>query len=259
MIILNLYKTFFLSSLCIQLISFVPAFLLKTDKLTDLTYTATFIILTIQAYTLQPYSFTRTIPLIAVILWGLRLGSYLFYRVIHMKKDKRFDGIRENFWKFLGFFLIQGIIVFCISIPTVTFLAKEPGVPIKPMLFFLGIAIWIAGFLIEATADYQKFSFIKQNTGLWIDQGLWYYSRHPNYFGEILCWLGLYIYALQGATPLQSLLFFCTSPLFITFLLTKVSGIPILEKEAELCWGKNPKYQEYKRKTSILILLPKKK
>lgn len=256
---LDLYKTFFFYSICIQLISFVPAFLLKTDKLTDITYAATFIILAIKAYSLHSHTITRIVPLVCILLWGLRLGFYLLYRVIHMKKDKRFDGIRENFWKFLSFFIMQGIVVFCIVLPTIAFLAKQPIVSIKPIMFFLGLAVWSIGFLIETVADYQKFSFIQKNTGRWIDQGLWYYSRHPNYFGEILCWVGLYIYAIQNASILESMIFFCLSPFLITFLLTMVSGIPILEKEADACWGHNVEYQKYKNETSILFLLPKRK
>jgi len=257
MINFALYKIFFFYSLCIQLISFVPAFLMKTDKLTDLTYAATFIILTIKAYTIQPHTMTRLIPLICTMIWGIRLGSYLLYRVIHMKKDKRFDNVRENFFKFLTFFILQGVSVFCIVLPTIAFLARQAIRSIQPILFFLGIVIWMTGFLIETVADYQKFSFIKQHTGLWIDKGLWYYSRHPNYFGEILCWLGLYIYAIQGTSLFESLILFAASPLFLTILLTQVSGIPILEKEADICWGNNPNYQEYKKTTSTLVLLPK--
>ena len=125
-------------------------------------------------------------------------------------------------------------------------------------LVIAGCAVWLIGFLTEATADFQKFNFSSKpsNKNKWIEQGVWKYSRHPNYFGEILVWVGTYIIASQSLSAGYATLALI-SPLFITTLLLFVSGIPILEKSADKRWGNDKKYRSYKRATSILIPLPK--
>lgn len=125
-------------------------------------------------------------------------------------------------------------------------------------LVIAGCAVWLIGFLTETTADLQKFNFSSRpsNNNKWIEQGIWKHSRHPNYFGEILIWVGIYIVASQSLSAGHATLALI-SPLSITTLLLFVSGIPILEKSADNRWGNDKKYQSYKRATSILIPLPK--
>jgi steroid 5-alpha reductase family enzyme len=125
------------------------------------------------------------------------------------------------------------------------------------------MALWIVGFITESTADFQKSAFKSdaKNKGRFIDTGLWSVSRHPNYFGEILMWCGVAGVAVSmNASPGISVAS-CASPLFVTFLLTQMSGIPILEKMADERWGNETAYQEYKRNTPCLIprLIPPKK
>lgn len=125
---------------------------------------------------------------------------------------------------------------------------------------FVGLAIFIVGLAIETMADLQKSKFRNDvnNKGKWINSGLWRYSRHPNYFGEIIVWIGFYVFALQSL-DLNSALIALVSPVFISLLLVFVSGIPLLEKSADKKWGNDKEYLDYKRKTSILLLLPNRK
>lgn len=190
-----------------------------------------------------------------VIAWGLRLGIFLFIRIRKMKRDKRFDGIRESFFRFLKFWALQGLAVWVILIPALFFVNSEIS-----EVFWFGFFIWAVGLTIESTADIQKYKFKqnKKNKYKFIQTGLWKYSRHPNYFGEMLCWIGVYLFVFLSLTSLQRI-FALASPLFIIILLLFVTGLPPLEKYADEKWGKQKEYFEYKRKTSILIpWIPKK-
>ena len=188
--------SFFLQSLALQLVSFISAYFFQMDAITDSAYVVTFISFALEAYMQESYTLIRFIPALCIIVWGLRLGSYLLRRIIYFKKDKRFDGIREDFFKFLLFFLFQGCAVFLILLPTFLFLTSDKTLFFSPISFF-AVFVWTTGFLIEAVADHQKFSFLKRNTG--------------------------------------------------------ISGIPLLEKEADSRWGHEAEYQKYKKQTSILI------
>ncbi|MBN2454529.1 DUF1295 domain-containing protein [Candidatus Woesearchaeota archaeon] len=240
---------YLLISLGIQVVMFLPAFKFKTDKLTDLSYALTFIILALLAFFLSSYSALKLVAMLMVVAWGLRLGTFLFIRIRKMKTDKRFDGIRENFFRFLRFWILQGLTVWIILIPVLLLMGSESA---YTPLTFLGLAVWFTGLLTEATADFQKSKFVKLKTGKWIETGLWKYSRHPNYFGEILCWVGVYLFAFSSLTPTFRL-FGLASPLFIMILLLFVTGLPPLEKGADQRWGSESGYQEYKRRTSVLI------
>jgi len=241
-------------SLVINITMFVIAFRLQSDKLTDASYAVTFLTLTVFGFIISDGSAYHVLLATMLAVWAFRLGGFLLYRVIRAGKDRRFDGMRENFVKFGTFWLIQAVSVWVLMIPSV--LAFELQVGLAP-LAVLGVLIWLVGFLVESVADAQKNSFTsnKANRGKWIESGMWKYSRHPNYFGEILVWLGVYVYATASFSPALAVLA-SVSPLFITVLLLFVSGIPILEKAADKRWGKNTAYQAYKKRTSILLPLP---
>ncbi len=234
-------------SIVIQLVLFIPAFIFKTDKLTDISYGLSFIALILIFF--MNFSLSNILIAIMVILWGLRLSVFLFIRINKMKKDKRFDGVRDDFFKFLGFWLLQGLSVFLIMICTLLFLSSNSS-----SFNLIGIIIWALGLSIEAIADLQKYNFNNnpKNKGKFISSGIWKYSRHPNYFGEILCWAGIYIFAFPALSSINRIIALI-SPLFISILLLFVSGIPILERKANEKWGKDIKYIEYKNKTPILV------
>lgn len=245
-------------SLAINIAMFLVAFGRKTDKLTDASYAVSFIVLVLYTLLLEPVNAFRLLLAGMVVIWALRLGGFLLFRIWHTGKDGRFDAMRSNFWRFGKFWLLQGLSVWIILIPAL--LALRDGGGSIGALAIIGFVIWLAGFLLESTADIQKYRFTQNsaNKNTWIATGVWRNSRHPNYFGEIIVWVGIYICCLTVLSPLEALVGL-VSPLFIKVLLLFVSGVPILEKSADNRWGKQAAYQTYKRQTSVLIPLPRRK
>ena len=243
-------------SIAINMLLFLPAYFFKTDKLTDVSYSLTFVVLALLAISTGGVTASSLILLLMILIWAARLGSYLFLRIKKIGKDKRFDDMRGNFWSFGRFWLFQALTVWLVLLPSLMFFDR--GVSEVSIFTFLGVAIWLAGFLIEAVADYQKYIFKNDPTNKekWIESGLWKYSRHPNYFGEILVWLGIYTFTLSGLTIGQSF-FGLLSPIYIAYILTFVSGVPLLEKAADRRWGDNQDYQDYKKRTSPIFPLPR--
>lgn len=246
-------------SLLLQLLFFIIAASFKTDKVTDLAYGLSFVVLAwfglldgAQAFRTPSWSSYQLLATLAVTIWGFRLAIYLFIRILKIKRDTRFDQIRNNFWQFARFWLLQAISVWVISLPISYTLSLQQAQPLTAMMI-LGLVIWLLGLVIETIADWQKFRFKNrvESQGLWVDSGLWRYSRHPNYLGEILCWWGLFIFTL----PVQSGWSYLTiiGPIFITGLLLFVTGIPPLEKRYEQRYGDNEDYQQYKQNTSLLV------
>lgn len=243
----------FAVSLGINLVMFVPAFIFKTDKLTDISYAVTFAVVALAAYIRSEQDFGHVVLLLAVLLWALRLGGFLLIRINKMGKDSRFDGMREKFWSFIKFWLLQGVSVFVVLIASILF--WDVNETTITALSWLGLVVFISGLAIEATADLQKFRFRfsgKKKKQEWIDEGVWRMSRHPNYLGEMMVWTGLYIFAvssLSGASVYVALI----SPLYIISLLLFVSGVPLLEKSADKKWGSNKAYQEYKKQVPVVV------
>ncbi len=237
----------------IQWLVFIPSFRMQTEKFFDLTGSLTYISLTLIAALLSANLDARSLLLAAlVIVWALRLGTFLYRRVHKAGKDDRFDEIKPSFFRFLNVWTIQAL--------WVTFTAAAALVAIttsvrKELDLFAGIGalIWAFGFAIEVVADSQKsrFNADSSNKGKFIQTGLWSRSRHPNYFGEIVLWIGIAVIALPVLQGWQWVALI--SPLFVTLLLTRVSGIPLLEKKADQKWGGQPEYEEYKKRTPVLI------
>lgn len=251
---MNLYLAGFLVSLAINAVFFAVAVSRKTDVFTDLSYSLSFaagaVLLAVLA---APLPWTKLLAVALVVLWALRLGGYLFGRIISIKVDHRFDEMRDRPLRFARFWILQALTVAVVLLPLTALLASD-GNPAFGAFQALGLVLWTLGFLIEALADAQKSAFKKTNPGGFVTTGLWRLSRHPNYFGEILLWWALLIYALPwlAGGAFASIL----GPLFITLLLLFVSGIPLLEKSAEAKHGEDPAYVAYRDSTSLLIPLP---
>ena len=237
----------------IQWLAFIPAYLKQTEKFYDLTGSLTYIFVTLMAFLLSPgVDIRATLLMVLVLAWAGRLGTFLFRRVRKAGKDDRFDEIKPDFFRFLNAWTIQALWITLTSaaalIAITTTLRKE-------LDFFAGagLIIWILGFAFEARADAQKsrFNADPQNKGKFIHTGLWSRSRHPNYFGEIVLWIGVLIIALPVLQGWQWVALM--SPVFVTLLLTRVSGIPLLEKKADTKWGGQVEYESYKINTPVLI------
>ncbi len=250
----SIMTIYLLIAVGINILMFLPAFIIKTDKFTDISYALTFIVLTWTAWIVNPVSAQSTLIAAMLTAWALRLGIFLRVRIGKMEKDKRFDGIRGSFPKFLGFWIFQGISVWIVMIPALWFISKN-----SDEVCFAGVLIWAAGLLVETIADTQKFRFhLKtENKGKFIRTGLWSTSRHPNYFGEILCWAGVYLYVLPALSGTE-VLWTLAGPIYIVIILLFVSGIPTVEKRADEKYGADPDYRDYKERTSMLIPWKKK-
>ena len=237
----------------IQWIVFIPAFVFQTEKFFDLTGSFTYISISTLAIFFSAGVDARSILLyVLVIVWALRLGIFLFTRIQKAGKDDRFDEIKPSFIRFLNTWTIQALwVTFTVAAALVAITSTVR----KDLDVFaiLGCLLWVIGFAFEVIADAQKsrFSANPRNKGKFINTGLWARSRHPNYFGEILLWIGVAIIALPVLQGWQWIALI--SPGFVTLLLTRVSGVPLLENKADKKWGGNKDYEVYKRNTPVLI------
>lgn len=244
-------------SLAIQAAFFAVAAAFKTDKVTDLSYGLTFIALAGALLVAEArWSAPQVVLAGMVMAWGARLAAYLFYRILRIRRDERFDGIRERFWKFLQFWFFQGIAVWTIMLPTILWFTIAPADSGWSGWMTTGVVVWLAGLIIESVADAQKFRYKIQegSRARWMATGLWAYSRHPNYFGELLCWWGLFVFVLPGIGWWA--LLGVIGPLALTGLLLFVTGIPTLDASAARKWGHDPAYAEYRCRTSRLFPWP---
>jgi steroid 5-alpha reductase family enzyme len=237
----------------IQWLAFIPAYRLQTEKFFDLTGSLAYLSVILIAALFSPDLDARSVLLLTLVaIWAIRLGSFLFLRIQKAGRDSRFDDIKPSFIRFLNIWTMQGLwvtlTVGAALAAVTTTIRKEFDFPA-----IIGLCLWIGGFTMEAVADAQKRQFIAnaQNRGRFIQTGLWSKSRHPNYFGEIVVWIGIAMIAMPVLHGWR--LVTLISPVFVTFLLTKVSGIPILEKKADEKWGGQEDYQAYKKRTPVLI------
>jgi len=237
----------------IQWLVFIPSFLQQTEHFYDLTGSLTYLSITTLALILTPGTDARSFLLFSmVIIWALRLGTFLFRRIQKAGKDDRFDEIKPNFMRFLNAWTLQALWITLTSSAALIAITSATRKSID-IFAVIGLLVWLFGFGFEVTADAQKsrFNADPANKGKFINSGLWSKSRHPNYFGEIVLWIGVLIIALPVLRGWQWVALI--SPLFVTLLLTRVSGVPMLEKKAAKKWGGQADYEEYKRRTPVLI------
>lgn len=240
------------TSMGIQWLGWAISAYLHTEKFYDLTGSATFLLLSHQSYNWSKQTDRQTVQCWLVTAWACRLGTFLFTRIIKDGKDPRFDKARDSPSTLLIFWTIQGLWVFVTLLPTLLLNESSRNKAITKQDYF-GWTIWIVGFLFEVIADYQKSAFrsVPENKGKFIESGLWSISRHPNYFGEISLWFGLYV---SASNVFQGWQFFSVlSPIAVMLLITKISGIPLLEKAGLVKWGKLPEYRRYLEQTAVLV------
>ncbi len=240
----------------INWLAFIPAALKQTEHYYDLVGGITYITVILTAAALaSDLDLRATLVTAMVMVWALRLATFLFLRISKSGKDSRFDEIKTRPLRFSMAWTLQGLWVLLTAAAALAVITGGVREPLGA-IGIAGIAVWAIGMLIEIVADRQKSAFRNDpaNAGRFINVGLWAWSRHPNYFGEIMLWTGMAIVAApvlhgwQWATLI--------SPVFVAFLLIKVSGIPMLEEKADERWGGDNDYEEYKRKTPVLIPKP---
>ncbi len=240
----------------VQWVAFVPAYIMQSERFFDLTGSLTYIVVTVVAVVLSAGADDRSaLLLVMVVVWAVRLGSYLFLRIRRAGADARFDDIKPSFLRFLNTWTLQGLwvsLTLAAALAAITTTARE-GIG---AVTWVGAAIWLLGIGLEATADVQKSRFRSDpaNKGRFIHTGLWSWSRHPNYFGEIVLWVGVAVVAAPVLHGWQWVTLI--SPVFVFLLLTRVSGVPLLEKSADAKWGGQADYEAYKARTPVLVPRP---
>lgn len=241
------------AAFAIQWAAFVPAYRLRSERFYDLVGSLTFLSITWILLLLMPTRDGRTWLLAGMVtIWAIRLGTFLVTRIRREGSDGRFDEIKERFSTFFMVWTLQGLWVSVTAGAAWAAIGSQSrralGLPAA-----VGVLVWVVGLTWEAVADEQKRRFRKDpdNKGRFIRSGLWRWSRHPNYFGEILVWVGVAIAAAGGLRgwAIATLL----SPVFVAVLLIRVSGIPPLERRAEQRWGNDPEYRRYRESTPRLI------
>ncbi|MEM9171065.1 MAG: DUF1295 domain-containing protein [Pseudomonadota bacterium] len=237
----------------INWIVFVPSALGRTEKFYDLTGGLSYISVTALAVLLAPTLDLRgQLVAACVVIWSVRLATFLFRRISKDGKDGRFDDIKGRPVRFLMAWTLQGLWVVFTAAAALAVITSAQRVPLG-IVGILGLSIWLIGFIIEVVADNQKSHFKSDpaNAGKFINVGLWSRSRHPNYFGEIVLWIGIAVVALPVLKGWQFVTLI--SPVFVTLLLTRVSGVPLLERRSDERWGGQADYEDYKRTTPVLI------
>ena len=232
---------------------FIPSYLLQTEHYFDLTGALSYIsTITLAAYLHPLLDLRGLIICVLISIWAVRLGSFLFMRIKRAGQDRRFIESKTRFWQFLYIWTMGGAWVF---ITMAAGLAAITSMTQRPLGIFAiaGVFLWLVGFSIEVVADRQKTKFreLPENADHFITSGLWSYSRHPNYFGEILLWLGITVIALPTLVGWQYMTLI--SPIFVALLLIKVSGVRLLEADAKDRWGSDPNYQYYVNNTPVLV------
>ena len=251
---IELVKNAVLLAFIIQWVLFIPAYLLQTEKFFDISGSITYISVVsycfFNYYDPEKLNIGNAILSIIIIIWALRLGSFLFIRIKKAGEDIRFREIKKSPTRFFMTWTLQGMWVSLCSACALAGIAK--GIIINNY-FYCGLAVFLIGVIVEIVADNQKTKFRSnpKNKDKFINSGLWKFSRHPNYMGEILLWLGISIISLSSLEGLE--LATLISPFFTYLLLVYVSGIRILEYNGDKKWGHLESYKIYKKNTPRLI------
>jgi len=235
----------------INLIGLIWCYTQQSDKVTDLFYSLSFFIVVTVLWWTAGNNWPQHLMLIMVGLWSIRLGAYLFKRIHSMEKDVRFNQMRKKLLAISGFWTLQTVSIIIISLPIAVLFSKEQ-IAWHP-LHGIAFVVWLVGWLLETIADHQKFVFRNNpnNNGQFVHVGLWRYSQHPNYLGEMLCWIGVFMMTIPSLE--QGDWIGLLSPLWIIILLRFVSGIPLLQRGAQKRYGHLSSFQNYRKNTALLV------
>lgn len=234
---------------------FVVSVIRKRNDVADVAWGLGFVFMAVTSFSLSSEFGLRGLLVVSLVcIWGIRLAWHIYSRNKGKSEDYRYKAWRDQWGKYfylrsyLQIYLLQGFLLFLIVLP-VLLINNNPGSTLGWLDLF-GAAIWLLGFYFEAVGDAQLARFINEptNRGKLMKSGLWSYTRHPNYFGEVTQWWGLWLISLAVSGGWFGII----GPITITILILKVSGIPMLEKKME----ENPEFAEYKKRVSIFLPLP---
>jgi steroid 5-alpha reductase family enzyme len=237
---------------------FIIAQALRRNDVADVAWGTGFIVTALSAMIFtEGVAPSGLLVVILVILWGGRLACHIFFRNRGKGEDSRYKKWRQEWGKYavirayFQVFILQGLLIIIISLPVTAIIMSEQNS--LSALDICGICIWFVGFAFETIGDYQLMKYKRDpaNKGKIMTQGLWKYTRHPNYFGEVALWWGVYFIALSVPWGWATIL----GPVTITYLILKVSGIPLLEEK----YKDNPEFLKYKKRTSAFFPLPPRK
>ena len=251
---IKIVKDAVLIAFLIQWALFIPAYIFQTEKFYDLSGSLTYISVVsfcfYSNYESSRINLGNVIISLLIIMWAVRLGSFLFIRIKKAGEDIRFREIKKSPTRFFMTWTLQGMWVSLCSACALAGIAN--GIEINSY-FYSGIVVFIIGFTTEIIADNQKSKFRKDpnNRDKFISSGLWKHSRHPNYLGEITLWLGISIISFSSLAGWQ--LITLISPIFTYLLLVYVSGIRILDYNGNKKWGHLDSYKDYRKNTPRLI------
>ncbi|MDA9192842.1 DUF1295 domain-containing protein [Flavobacteriaceae bacterium] len=251
---IEIVKNAVLLAFIIQWVLFIPAYIFQTEKFYDLAGSITYISVVSYSfynnYNSNDLNLGNIILSLLIIVWAIRLGSFLFIRIKKAGEDIRFREIKKSPSRFFMTWTLQGMWVSICSASALSGIAN--GIEINSY-FYLGLLIFTLGFITEIIADNQKSKFRKDpnNKDKFINSGIWKYSRHPNYLGEITLWLGISVISFSSLEGLELLTL--VSPIFTYLLLVYVSGVRILEHNGNKKWGHLESYNDYKKNTPRLL------
>ncbi|HEY0948147.1 MAG TPA: DUF1295 domain-containing protein [Candidatus Paceibacterota bacterium] len=246
-------------------IAFIVSLVRKDNGTADIAYGWGFALVAWVTFFLGTQSVLGFVLSAIATVWAARLSIRIYLRNRGKPEDFRYKKWREEWGKtfvlrsFLQVYMLQGLVIFLVSLPVAltNLFADSVAEALMPLAAF-GIFAWLVGFYFEAVGDYQLARFLgkPENKGKVMDQGLWRYTRHPNYFGESLMWWGIAIASCAALLSMSATLALAgfVSPILITYLLLKVSGVPMLEAR----FAGNPEWEAYKKRTSVFIPLPPK-
>jgi len=240
------------AAFAINAAAFVPAWRARSERFYDLTGSATYLAVVGLALALGPRGARAWLLGGLIAVWAVRLGSFLFVRIRASGRDPRFDAIKRDGARFLLAFLLQGLWVALTAGAALAAMTAAASAPLRAA-DAVGLAVWIAGFALEVAADGQKAAFAADpaNRDRFIATGLWARCRHPNYLGEIVLWSGIALLAWPALDGVRQATL--VSPLFVWLLLTRISGIPLLEARARRRFGDDPAYLAHIAATPRLL------
>lgn len=230
---------------------------IKRNDIADIAWGLGFVLLATISYLKSVHTSGLSLLLVFFItIWGGRLAWHISTRMQHKKEDFRYASWRSSWGRlfilksYLRIYMLQGVLLYIVSLPVILTIGVSSKISVLPWTF-AGILLWTTGMYFEIVGDWQLHNFVrnKPSKDAVMNKGLWRYTRHPNYFGEVTLWWGVWLICISTDIPIEYKFMSVLGPITITLLILFVSGIPLLEKK----YATNSNYQKYAKRTSRFI------